>query len=390
MRILLLPILIVLVISIVTDRYIYKAISRSGIKFAKILSYLPSALSIILGAGIIAMILVPNSSSVLPIAIYAYLCMLLPKLLYVIVSCALKVPSRGRAARACHIIGIAGGLALMSMMIHASVCNRYQLQINEVELSYPNLPPSFNGFKIVQFSDMHLASFGNDTAFVSKMVQTINNLHPDAIMFTGDLVSSASTEAAAFVQCLSQLSATHGVYSVLGNHDYGDYNVWPDDASKQRDRMQLRQYQQQARWNLLLNTTSFLHRGTDSIAVIGVENIGEPPFHCYGDLQKAYPNLNDSTFKILLSHNPTHWRTQVLPSTNIGLTLSGHTHAMQMDVEISGHHISPSSLRYQDWSGLYQQGSQYLYVNIGIGCVGIPARFGAKPEITLITLRSKK
>ena len=210
-------------------------------------------------------------------------------------------------------------------------------------------------------------------------------------MFTGDIVNRRSNELLPHTGALSRITARDGVYSILGNHDYGDYCEWPSAKAKQDNMNLLRSLQKGMGWKLLLNETEWLRRGGDSIAIIGVENIGDPPFHTYGDLAISYPgNLGDTTTKILLSHNPMHWVNDISGHTdkNIALTLAGHTHAMQM--ELFG--WSPAEWRYPTWGGLYTdpEGRQNLYVNIGIGAVGMPMRIGATPEITTITLRKKR
>ena len=199
------------------------------------------------------------------------------------------------------------------------------------------------------------------------------------------------TELLPHVSPLSRLTAPDGVISILGNHDYGDYSVWPDLSAKEENIVQMHNLQREKmNWRLLLNETVFIHRGKDSIAVIGVENIGDPPFHKYGSLTKAYPATGDNVVKILLTHNPAHWVDSIADSTqnNIALSLSGHTHAMQM--EVAG--WSPAVFRYPTWGGIYcdRDGSHKLYVNIGMGTVGFPARIGATPEITIVTLKSTK
>ena len=217
-------------------------------------------------------------------------------------------------------------------------------------------------------------------------------------MFTGDIVNRKTDEILPFVNILKRLKAPLGVYSVMGNHDYGDYTDWPHEQAHAADTRQLRAIQTGMGWNLLCNTHKFIYSAQgDSIAMIGVENWGEPPFKQYGDLKKAYPTANkigDNNFKILLSHNPMHWHNEVREYTDIDLTLSGHTHAMQVLIGGIGTGFTPSSWRYPEWGGLYtHKGAdgaiRNLYVNIGCGEVAIPARIGASPEITLITLHSK-
>ena len=252
---------------------------------------------------------------------------------------------------------------------------------SEVDVEIPNLPAQFDNYKIAQISDFHVGTYGNDTSYVADVVEQVNALNPDLVVFTGDIVNSKTEELEPHVSPLSRLTAPDGVFSILGNHDYGDYSEWASPQAKQANRDRMIQLQKAMGWQLLNNETSIVYRGSDSIAVIGVENIGDPPFHVYGSLPKAYKNLNDSVTKILLSHNPAHWVDSISghKDVNIPLTLSGHTHAMQM--EILG--WSPAEYRYRTWGGLYadENREHQLYVNIGVGTVGIPSRIGATPEI---------
>ena len=241
----------------------------------------------------------------------------------------------------------------------------------------------------MQISDMHLGSYGNDTTFVAKLVDSINALHPDVVFFTGDIVNRCSDELKPFMSVLSRLNAKDGVYSIMGNHDYGDYRNWQNPQDKINDRIKLKDMQRQMGWRMLNNSHDYLRRGSDSIAIVGVENIGDPPFESYGDLNKAYPTPSDSVFKILLTHNPAHWTSAIKDnkSQRFDLTLSGHTHAMQIEFA----HISPAVFRYKTWGGMYNDSIGHdLYVNIGTGTVGFPARIGATPEVTLFTLHQSK
>lgn len=227
------------------------------------------------------------------------------------------------------------------------------------------------------------------------MVDTINALSPDLILFTGDIVNRHTSELLPFKQTLSRLKARQGVYSVLGNHDYGDYMDWNFPIDKENNNLQLKNIQKEMGWNMLNNQHTILHQGSDSIVLIGVENWGEPPFSVYGNLKKAYPNLTDSNFKILLTHNPEHWSREVVKISNIDLSLSGHTHGMQLIFQIGDWKWSPAMWKYKQWGGLYekentQQKTSKLYVNIGLGEVALPFRLGATPEITLITLKKSE
>lgn len=270
---------------------------------------------------------------------------------------------------------------------------RLQVGVTEATVQSDKIPEAFDGFRIAQISDFHIGSFMDERGkeFVPELVDAILAQKPDMIVFTGDLVSMRAAEAVPFRKELARLaSAGIPVYSIMGNHDYADYMRAFDDQCRKQDVDSLMTLQTEAGWHMLNNATTLIHRGNDSIAVIGVENIGEPPFSVYGNLEEAMQPIGglhgaDHLFSVLLSHNPTHWRSEVLPRTDIDLTLSGHTHDMQF--RILG--WSPSGWKYDEHAGLYQQGGKYLYVNTGVGCVGPALRVGVKPEVTILTLRKK-
>lgn len=219
------------------------------------------------------------------------------------------------------------------------------------------------------------------------MVDTINSFEPDIVCFTGDLVSIRTDEMTPYMKNLSRFRAKNGVYSILGNHDYGDYYKWPTPEAKEQNMQQMKTNQAKMGWTMLNNSSVEIVASTDTIVLIGVENWGKPPFKRYGDLSASYPALYDDRYKILLTHDPAHWDT-VLATSNTDLTLAGHVHAMQFKITLFGHSISPASLMHERWSGRYDKGCATLYINDGIGCTLFPARIGAKPEITLITLRT--
>lgn len=284
--------------------------------------------------------------------------------------------------------GLTVGTLVFLTMWYGAFVTRNRIEVNRLEISSASIPDDFKGFRIVQISDMHTGTWGNDTTFVSTLVDSINALNPDVVLFTGDIVNRRHEELIPFVPVLSRIKSKSGVYSVLGNHDYGDYVDWKNTEVKRVNLDRLKALNKKAGWRLLDNEHIFIHRGNDSIAIIGVGNWGKPPFKTYGDLTGSYQALKDSNFKILLSHDPDHWEAEVSRRSNIDLTLSGHTHAMQFMIC----DWSPACYKYHDWGGLYQkkkgERNQYLYVNIGCGTVGMPARIGsAYPEITLLTLK---
>lgn len=298
-------------------------------------------------------------------------------------------------------VGLPLGVLVFALMWWGALVTRRQVEVTHVEVSSAKLPAAFDGYRIVQLSDMHVGTWGRDTTYVSKLVDVSNAQGADLIVFTGDIVNRETSELKPFLSVLSRLHAPDGVISVLGNHDYGDYVDWETDEAHRANNRLLAEWERGMGWKLLNNDHVYIKKENDSITVIGVENWGEPPFKQYGDLSKAYPapgdtvsSLNDGSYKILLTHNPEHWNQQVSHDTDIALSLSGHTHAMQMEVRLGSWKWSPSALRYEQWGGLYERLNDNgdpvsLYVNIGSGEVALPYRIGAVPEVTVLTLRRK-
>jgi len=264
---------------------------------------------------------------------------------------------------------------------------RYNFIIRRTNLSYPNLPKEFDGFKIAQISDFHLGSFDDNVEKVEEVVSLVNSQNPDLIVFTGDLVNNIASEVDPFIKTLSKLRAKYGEFSILGNHDYGEYVHWNSTEDKEENIDQLIKKEEKIGFKMLLNSSSKIKIGSSSISIVGVENWGLPPFPQYGKLEKVLENIDDSEFKILLSHDPTHWDAEVVGKTNIDLTLSGHTHGAQFGVEIPGWRWSPVNLRYKQWGGIYKKNKQALNVNTGIGFIGFPGRIGMPPEVGVITLK---
>lgn len=396
MRLPIIPLLVFLVLNVFVDTYIY------GILKHRFRSLLPSKIQLwsanALFILILAVICLPkrNCSNGMLMAmmwmLYTYIAFYLPKYLFVIIDLIAKIPCLFKRHRLSwlSITGAVLSVVTFVALWWGALVNRFNIDVNDVEIEIAGLPDGFDGYRIVQFSDMHVGTFGNDTTFVSTFVDRINALNPDLIVFTGDIVNSKTTELPPFVAPFSRLNAPDGVYSILGNHDYGDYSEWPSAEAKKGNLELMKKLQADMGWYLLLNETVMLRQDGDSIALIGVENIGDPPFKVYGSLSKAYPQLSDSVSKILLTHNPAHWADSISGHADmrVPLSLSGHTHAMQL--EILG--WSPAKYRYPTWGGLYNDSDKQhqLYVNIGGGTVGFPARVGATPEITLITLKKLK
>jgi len=266
---------------------------------------------------------------------------------------------------------------------------RYNYKINYNEIKYDNLPQNFNGFKIVQISDFHLGTLNGNNKQLQKIVSIINSLKPDVIIFTGDLVNNFADEVKGTESIISKLKAKYGKYSVLGNHDYGDYTKWRSPVDKENNLKQLILWHKILGFKLLLNRADSINLNGQKIAILGVENWGLPPFHKYGNIFEALDDAKNIPFKILLSHDPSHWSKEVKDQTDIALTLSGHTHGFQFGYKFGNKQWSPIQYKYPQWSGLYKDNNQYLYVNTGIGVIGFPGRIGMPPEITVIVLKSK-
>lgn len=281
-------------------------------------------------------------------------------------------------------LGIAAGSGLFATLIYG-FGNKYKYRVHRVPLDFANLPQAFRGLRVVQLSDIHSGSF-TDKQAVMRGVQKVLELKPDLILFTGDLVNNIADEMNEYMDVFDKLSAPMGVYSVLGNHDYGDYAQWENADAKKANLDQLKAIHAKLGWRLLLDEHVVFERGEDKIALIGVQNIsGRRNFQTYGNLSKAYAGSDAIPFKILMSHDPSHWESEVIPSyKDIDLTLSGHTHGMQFGVELPGFKWSPVQYVYKQWAGTYEAGRQQLYVNRGYGFIGYPGRVGILPEITLL------
>lgn len=288
-------------------------------------------------------------------------------------------------------VGLAAGGGLFSTLVYG-FRNKYRYEVRRQKLVFDNLPPAFRGIKVVHISDIHSGSF-TDKEAVAKGVYKIMQERPDLILFTGDLVNDMAAEMHDYMDVFNKLRAPMGVFSTLGNHDYGDYK-WghnPQGAEaieKTNNLERLKAVHGELGWRLLLDEHVVLERGGQQVALIGVQNISaKPRFHTYGDMKKAYTGAEKYPFKILMSHDPSHWKGEVLPKYgDVDLMLAGHTHGMQFGVEIPGLKWSPVQYVYKEWAGLYEEGKQKLYVNRGFGFIGYPGRVGILPEITVFEL----
>lgn len=376
-----------LILIVLPDWYIYRTYIRNyQQKWIRFVYAMPGIL-LLLGMLVIFSTFEPRPESMNRLSgfLILFLCICVPKAIFV--CCILVFKALARIIhRSFHEIMLAMfiSMAAMGYLIYGATEGKQHFQVVEASIYSKDIPEAFHGYRIVQIADIHVGSWMGNTKPLQKAVRMINDLKPDLIVFTGDLVNNLATELDEFIPVLSQLKAKHGVYSVLGNHDYSTYIRWNTLEEQAKNFDSLKDKQVQIGWKMLNNSHVKLYQGTDSIALIGVENSGRPPFPDYARLTEAMAGT-EGMFQILLSHDPSHWQREVLPSTDIQLTLSGHTHDMQ--TRIFG--FSPSALVYPEHSGLYQEGNQMLYVNTGLGHLMYPMRLGAWPEITLLTLKNK-
>ncbi|SHF54263.1 hypothetical protein SAMN03080594_10555 [Arenibacter palladensis] len=287
---------------------------------------------------------------------------------------------------------IAMGIAALpfSALLYGMVKGKYNFRVLKYNLEFDDLPQSFDGYRITQISDVHSGSFDNREK-IEYAIDLINKQKSDVLLFTGDMVNNMAEEMLPWKGLFSTLSAKDGKFSVLGNHDYGDYVSWETEDAKRNNLTDLKNIQKEMGFDLLLNDSRYLQKGDDRIALIGVENWGRGGFKKAGDLKKAVSNIDKDDFKILMSHDPSHWEDQVLKDDcHYHLTLSGHTHGMQFGIEIPGWiKWSPARWRYKYWAGVYEEMGQMINVNRGFGFLGYPGRVGIWPEITVITLKKR-
>lgn len=282
--------------------------------------------------------------------------------------------------------GLVMGGGLFSTLMYG-FNNKYRYQVSRMKLRFDSLPAAFKGLKIVHISDIHSGSF-TDKHAVQRGIDKILKEKPDLILFTGDLVNDRASEMSEYMEIFSQLKAPLGVYSVLGNHDYGDYVAWPSREEKAANLSKLKVVHQELGWRLLMNEHVVLEKESDKIALLGIENwSAKGNFGRYGKMDMAHPGTESIPFKILMSHDPSHWDAEVRKGyPDIDLMLSGHTHGMQFGLEVPGFKWSPVQYFYKQWAGLYENGKQKLYVNRGYGFIGYPGRVGILPEISVIEL----
>ena len=283
-------------------------------------------------------------------------------------------------------VGLASGGGLFTTLIYG-FSNKYNYDLKKIKLTFNNLPSAFKGLRIIHISDIHSGSFTNKKG-VERGVQLIMKQRPDLVLFTGDLVNDRASEMQDYMEVFRRIEAPLGVYSTLGNHDYGDYIAWESREAKKENLEHLKGVHKQLGWRLLMNENVALERDGQEISLVGIENwSAKGSFPKYGKMAEAYAGTDKYPFKILMSHDPSHWEAEVIPKyPGIDLMLAGHTHGMQFGVEIPGFRWSPVQYVYKQWAGLYEEGNQKLYVNRGFGFIGYPGRVGILPEITLIEL----
>ncbi len=311
-----------------------------------------------------------------------------------------KLVTEGNAAegdyfpsRRKFISQVALGLAAIpfASLLYGMYRGKYNYKVLKYALEFDDLPDAFDGYQITQISDIHSGSFDNRKK-IEYGVELINIQNSDIILFTGDMVNNKASEMDPWIDIFKKLEAKDGMYSVFGNHDYGDYVAWESTEAKARNLERLKSIHKEIGFDLLLNENRFLKRGDSKIALLGVENWGAGRFKKAGDLKKASGTIDDDDFKILLSHDPTHWETEVKNNdTHYHLTLSGHTHGMQFGIEIPGwFKWSPVKWRYKYWAGIYEEAGRYINVNRGFGFLAYPGRVGIWPEISVITLKKRQ
>lgn len=316
-----------------------------------------------------------------------------PKLIFVVVISILYFTnylfSESQSFIIVPLVGLLSGFLPFFVILYGVFIAVYKFRVHHHTISFDMLPDAFNGLKIIQLSDLHLGSFNYRYDKLEDAVNKINHLQPDYIVITGDLVNNFAWELRGWEAVFNKLKAKKGKFAILGNHDYGDYSQWPTLAAKQDNFKSIKAFFLRIGFKLLLNESEIISKNGEEIAVIGVEHWGAPPFKQYGDLQKALAHVKNIPFKILLSHDPTHWAEEVIDKTNIDLTLSGHTHGMQAGFQYKNLQWSPIKYKFKHWAGLYKHNQQYLYVNRGLGWLGFPARIGMRPEITILELKNK-
>ena len=384
-------IFVILTLLLLPDFYIYGLFLRNIPLVWKLLFFAPSLVALL---SILSVKFFGLNNTISTIFLVVLLCFALPKMLFMAFSLIAKLLGIWSIS-SYNIVTICGIVAasVVSMIgLYGLTIGWKQLETKHVDLYFDNLPDAFDGYKIAHISDLHVGSYGHSTLFVDKVVNRVNEERPDIVVFTGDIVNTEPEELLPFKNELTKFKAKDGVVSVLGNHDYclyGDRSRWSD---VREGGLHVAGIERSMGWNVLLNESLTVERDSAKIAIVGVENTGKPPFPQIGSLKDAVAGItnydtvkcSENLFTILLSHDPSHWRMEVLPKTDIPLTLSGHTHAAQFKIG----NWSPVQWMYKEWGGLYQSDNQQLYISEGVGGT-LPFRFGSRPQIVVLTLRKR-
>lgn len=379
---------ILLFLLLITDLYIYRVYIcqltvRRCLRFAW---WIPSLLLVIFFCSLlVGDNFTPARITATSRCMTLYLLLTIPKTLFVLCSLIGSTVMRVFGKSVQKIIVILSSIVAFGGVVligYGSTIGWHRFEVKEVEFFHPDVPSAFDGYRIVHISDWHIGTIAGHPERIIEAIDIVNAQHPDLVVFTGDLVNNEVSELDGKEHIFNRIKATDGVISILGNHDYGTYRQWETKQAELDNLNALKEWERKNFGRLLLNEKHLIAHAGDTIAIIGVENDGNPPFPSLGDLPKAMEGTAPY-FKILLSHDPTHWRRRVLPDTDIPLTLSGHTHAMQFRIG----NWSPSAWFYPEWSGFYYDGLRALYVNQGLGGAMLAFRFGAWPEITVHTLR---
>ncbi|SUJ29040.1 Uncharacterized metallophosphoesterase Cj0846 [Sphingobacterium spiritivorum] len=387
--------ILILLLFLVADVYFYQAVSTlTQNTWIRTIYW---SLDVLLFAGIIAIVFLRkagnNLQRFIPMLITAMLVIFIPKLFSFPILLAEDIVRllRGFPARSLYVSEATLALAVIMILIilFGLTRGKHFYRVRKETLYFPDLPEVFDGFTITQLSDIHSGSL-NDIKGVQKGIDLANAQNSDLLLFTGDLVNNMATEMDPWIPYFTKLKAPYGKYSVLGNHDYGDYIRWDNKEAKEGNLNRLKEVHAETGFRLLLNEAVIINKQGQSIALVGVENWGKGGFHQYGDLKEATAHIPNDAFKILMSHDPSHWdEVTVDHNQHVHLTLAGHTHGMQFGIELFGFKWSPIQYFYKQWAGLYQRDGKYLYVNRGFGYHGLKGRVGVWPEITVLTLKRK-
>lgn len=386
---------LILLLWLVADLYFYQALQTLIHSGALLWTYW--LIDLLLAVGIVTVIFVRRGSRLQETAIAWLMGLMLlafiPRLFSVPLLLVEDITRlfRGFPARSVLVSEIIVSIAglIFCIVLFGITRGKHFYRVRRETLYFPDLPPAFDGFTITQITDVHSGSF-TDAAGVQKGLDLVNAQGSDVILFTGDLVNHQASEMERWIPAFAELKAPMGKFSVLGNHDYGDYIPWKTPEAKRANLARLKEVHKEIGFRLLLDEAMRLQKDGQSIVLLGVENWGKGRFGKYGDLAKATAGVPDDAFKILMSHDPSHWEGVTLNHhQHIHLTLSGHTHGMQFGIELFGLKWSPVQYVYKQWAGLYQQKGRFLYVNRGFGFIGLKGRIGMWPEVAVITLKRK-